>query len=202
MANEPQQQQKKKSRPARRRPRRLTPTARRRKVAAAVAAGRTVDQTADELGVLPRTVRRDRRLLRRASAGRAPWSDPAGCWAGFIEDAEAALQKVRAAQAQLAKQGELNTLRLNLIKLEWTMLVKFIEMLGPRVPKPNKEKENDEAKDEWADYTDEELLDAGRQMGIDVEPFERILRAAGRLDADAPDDGAHGPGRQAGGEAA
>ena len=159
---------------------RTVPRRRRRQVADLLRCGRTIAEIAGELGVQERTVRRDLKELRRAAARRDPWGDPPACAAAFIEDAELALQKVRAAQQPQAKEP--NTLYLNLVKLEWAMLVKFIEMTEKLNGTQNEVSNHEDEDDPYANYSDEELIKEGRRLGVDVSPFERALRAVQAAD--------------------
>ena len=159
--------------------------ARRRQVRSLLAKGKTIEEIAGELHVGEQTVYRDISALRRAAARRKPWGDPAACAAGFIEAAEAALQKVRAAQ----QEAEANsTLYHHLVKLEWAMLVKFIEMTGPLGKKKSEGMDNEDER--YAKRTTEELLLEAKDLGIDTTGFERALRSP---EAPVPDDLAGGP---------
>jgi hypothetical protein len=172
----------KKSAKARRRAARLD---RRRRIAEAHAAGQTVPEIAAQFRLAERTVRRDLEVLRRAAAERRPWGEPATCRAAFIEAAEGALQKTRAAQ-HAAKPD--STLRHHYLKLEWTMLVKFIEMTTQLAQAESEGHDHDEDED-WTTYTTDELLAKARELGIDLSRFERALRPA---DAEPPDPGRAG----------
>ena len=163
-----------------------TPAQRRRRVADDVAAGKAVREIANELGVTEVTVRRDIKALRRAAAERDPWGERTGCAATFIEAAEAALQKTRAAQSGVKHSS---TIYLNLVKLEWAMLIKFIELTG-QYGKKKSEATDNEREDE-SKYSNEELLQKAKELGIDVTPFEQALRAA---ESFGPQTGARGRG--------
>ncbi len=143
-----------------------------------LAAGNNVGEIAAQLQVAEQTVHRDVKALRKAAGRRDPWEDPAACAAGFIEDAEDALQKVRSAQ-QAATPKKDQTIYHNLVKLEWTMLVKFIEMTQKQFR--TRSEVNDDEEDAYREYTNEELLQKGRELGVDVTGFERALRAADAL---------------------
>jgi len=149
---------------------------RRRSVSKLVREGRSVEEIARSLNVPEHVVRRDIRALRAASARHDPWGNRAACAAAFIEDAEAALQKVRAAQADC---DNANT-HMNLVKLEWGMLIKFIELTaGPKALGQNQEKTEN---DEFTNCSNEELIRRGKELGVDVTPFERALEADAGLD--------------------
>lgn len=150
-----------------------TPAQRRREVADDVAAGKTVKKIANELGVTEAMVRRDIKALRRAAAKRDPWGERTGCAATFIEDAEAALQKTRAAQGGVKHDS---TIYLNLVKLEWAMLIKFIELTGQHGKKKSEATDNE--REDESKYSNEELLQKAKELGIDITPFEQALRAA------------------------
>ncbi len=166
---------------------RLARRTRRRTVAGLVAKGRTIGEIARELKTAEDTVCRDLKALRAAAAARRPWDDPAACAAGFIEAAEDALQKVRAAQHEA---DPASTLYLNLVKLEWTMLIKFIEMTAAPKYAANLTRETDDDQD-FTTLTNEQLLQKGREFGLDVAAFERALNAA--EDPQADEDGPDGP---------
>jgi len=182
---------KKTKRAARRKPSEVR--TRRRKVREMLAAGHGVAEIAEELGLGEHIIHRDVQALRRAAGRRNPWGDPAACSAGFIEDAENALQKVRSAQeAAVPKKDQ--TIYHNLVKLEWTMLIKFIEMTQ-KLSQTRSEVTDDDEEDAYRDYTNEELLRKARELGVDVTGFERAFRAADALraehgadDRDGPDD--------------
>ena len=150
---------------------RPTPTARRKEVARLVAEGKMTNEIAAALGVREEIVRRDINALREAAARRRPWGDPAACTAAFIEAAEDALQKVRTAQL---KDKISDTTYHNLVKLEWQMLVKFIEMTS-RSTTTRKEAIDDEEDESYSRYTNAELIQKARELGIDVTGFERAL---------------------------
>ena len=155
---------------------------RRKSVSKLLRDGRTIEEIAQSLGASERTVRRDMRALRAASAKRRPWDDRPACAAAFIEEAEAALQKVRAAQVEA---DNANT-HMNLVKLEWAMLIKFIELTaGPKAIGAVKQEKSQD--DEFNQCTNEELIQRGRELGVDVGSFERALDAAGEVDAELTD---------------
>lgn len=153
-----------------------SPARRRQRIAELVSEGETVETIAEQLGTTPAIVRRTLRDLRRRAAERDPWAEPDACHAAFIEAAEAALQKVRKAQ-----QGsdDKSTAHLNLVKLEWAMLVRFIEMTAAlAATDPTDATHNEATNDEnILTYSNEELLRRARELGIDTSPFERALRA-------------------------
>jgi len=152
---------------------RPTPAARRKEVARLIAEGRTTNGIAAALGVREEIVRRDINALREAAARRRPWGDPAACSAAFIEAAEDALQKVRTAQR---KEDISDTTCHNLVKLEWQMLVKFIEMTSRSTTTRKEVIDDDES---YSRYTNAELVQKARELGIDVTGFERALLADG-----------------------
>ena len=162
-----------------------TRPARRRKVARMLASGKSTREIACDLNVMEDTVRRDIKELRRQAAERRPWQHPTACAAAFIEAAETALQKVRAAQNQSEHD---TTIYHNLVKLEWTMLIKFIEMSSQQATAKT-EVQNNENED-LSNYTNEQLLQKARELGIDVTGFERALRPAeaARAEETPPDD--------------
>ena len=164
--NPPDEQQPEPPRPERPR----SAAARRRRVAQLLAGGKTLAEIAAALRSNEATIRRDIRALRRAAAEREPWGDPAGCNAAFIEAAENALQKIRGAQGEV-KAG--STAYHNLVKLEWQVLIKFIDMTT-RAVKPTSESTLGEDED-LSGYTNEELLQKARELGIDVTGFEQAL---------------------------
>lgn len=149
------------------------PAARRKLLAALRAAGRSDAEIAEELKSTVRTVRRDIAELRRLAAERQLATNPEACAPLFLEEAEGVIRKVRQAQngENVKKDG---TFFLNLLKLEWTMLVKLVEMTRPQAAKRD-DPANDED-DDLSKYTNEELLQKARELGIDVSGFERALR--------------------------
>lgn len=152
---------------------RPAPTVRRKKVAQLVAEGKMTNEITQALGVREEIVRRDINALREAAAKRKPWGNPAACTASFIEAAEDALQKVRTAQL---KDKISDTTYHNLVKLEWQMLVKFIEMTG-RSTTTRKEAIDDGEDETYSRYTNAEIIQKARELGIDVTGFERALLA-------------------------
>jgi len=137
---------------------------RRAEVRRLTALGQNPHEIAAALGVMEKTVRRDIAAHRAAAKKRDPWADPAACAAAFIEDAEDALQKVRTAQ-QAADQKKDQTIYHNLVKLEWQMLIKFVQMNRPR-GEPNTAQDDDKSP------SFEELLQEARDLGVDVTPYE------------------------------
>ena len=158
-------------------------TLRRRSVSRLLREGRTIEEVMQLLNVPEHVVRRDIKALRAASERREPWAERAACAAAFIEDAEAALQKVRAAQADC---DNANT-HMNLVKLEWAMLIKFIELTAG--PKALGTATQEKANDELSNCTNEELIQRGKELGVDVTAFERALDAAGEVDEISADAG-------------
>jgi len=149
-----------------------------------LAEGKSIEAAATELKVSEELVRRDIHALRRAAAERDPWGEPAACNAAFIEAAENALQKVRTAQGEVKHDS---TAYLNFVKLEWAMLLRFIELTsngGRQGRLATKESEVLSDEDEpLRNYTNDELLQKARELGIDVTGFERALTAAAGHDA-------------------
>lgn len=149
-----------------------SPSARRRLVAKLRAEGYDVREIVDELASTPATILRDVALLREEATGRQLASEPEACAPLFLEEAEDVVRKVRKAQHTLGdKEG---TFFLNLLKLEWTMLVKLAEITRSQMLK-----KNEDADDEFGDLSkcsNEELLEQARELGIDVSGFERALR--------------------------
>ncbi|MFH1730752.1 MAG: hypothetical protein ABIF82_03755 [Planctomycetota bacterium] len=150
-----------------------SPAARRKLVAALRAVGRSDPEIAEELKSTVKTVRRDIAELRRRAAERQLATNPEACAPLFLEEAESVVRKVREAQhAQgLKKDG---TFYLNLLKLEWTMLVKLVEMTRPQAA--NKSDPANDEDDDLSNCTNQELLQKARELGIDVSGFERALR--------------------------
>jgi len=150
-----------------------SPAARRKLVAALHAVGRSDPEIAEELRSTAKTIRRDIAELRRRAAEHQLARNPEACAPLFLEEAEGVVQKVRQAQSDdnVKKDG---TFFLNLLKLEWTMLVKLVEMTRPQAAKRD-DPANDED-DDLSKYTNEELLQKARELGIDVSGFERALR--------------------------
>lgn len=148
------------------------PSARRRLVARLRANGQSVLDIVDALASTPATVWRDLAFLRREAAARQLAAEPEACSPLFLEEAEDVVRKVRQAQHDLAdKEG---TFYLNLLKLEWAMLVKLAE-----ITRAEADKNDADASDEFADLSkcsNEELLEQARELGIDVTGFERALR--------------------------
>ncbi|MFW6108063.1 MAG: helix-turn-helix domain-containing protein [bacterium] len=148
----------------------LTRRQRRRKVAELTRAGAPVHEIAAELGVLERTVRRDVHDLRREAAERDPWGDASATTAAFVEDIEAALAKVRKLQSELDDDKKTSgNLYLNLMKLEFSMLSKCIEL---RMKLPDRE-DDGPSEHELDDLSDEEALRIARELGIDLGRFAR-----------------------------
>ncbi len=168
---------------------------RRRKLTTLLAAGKTAAAAARELNVNENLVRRDIRALRRDAARRKPWADPAACSAAFIEAAEEALQKVREAQREVEHD---TTAYHNLVKLEWTMLVKFIDLTAAAArPGRNFSEQNEGINDEDEDIsklTDQQLLRKAGELGIDVAGFERALTAAAAQNLGEDDEEIADPG--------
>ncbi|MFH1730707.1 MAG: hypothetical protein ABIF82_03520, partial [Planctomycetota bacterium] len=111
--------------------------------------------------------------LRRRAAERQLATNPEACAPLFLEEAEGVVRKVRQAQSDenVKKDG---TFFLNLLKLEWAMLVKLVEMTRPQAAKKS-DPANDED-DDLSNCTNQELLQKARELGIDVSGFERALR--------------------------
>ncbi|MFO7898244.1 MAG: hypothetical protein R6V58_04190 [Planctomycetota bacterium] len=151
----------------------LTRRQRRRKVAELTRAGCPVHEIATELGVLERTVHRDVHDLRREAAERDPWGDASATTSAFVEDLEAALAKVRKLQSELdAEKKKSGNLYLNLMKLEFSMLTKCIEL---RMKLPDRE-DDGPSEHELDDLSDEEALRIARELGIDLGRFARADR--------------------------
>jgi len=149
------------------------PAARRRLVARLHREGYSVPEIVNELASTLATIRRDGALLRKDAAGRQLAAAPETCSPLFLEEAEDVVRKVRRAQRDLGDNKE-GTFFLNLLKLEWTMLVKLAE-----ITRSQARKKNGDAGDEFDDLSkcsNEELLDQARGLGIDVSGFERALR--------------------------
>ena len=148
-------------------------TSRRRALAAELlAAGHDVDNIARLLRTTPAAIHADLAVLRRLAAERQLATDPGSCAPLFLEDALAVLQKVRAAQHALPETD--STLYLNLLKLEWAMLIKLVEMTTAPAGKGTADSDDDDL----AALSDDELLDRARDLGIDTTGFERALRSA------------------------
>ena len=147
---------------------------RRELVAGLLAAGRSVHDVARELRTTTDAVCRDRRELRRRAANRQLAAEPEACAPLLLEEAVAVVQKVRTAQTEAEKRD--STFYFNLLKLEWAMLVKLVEMTSP--PRAKKAAEPADAEPDLADCSNEELLAKARELGIDTTGFERALRAA------------------------
>ena len=127
----------------------------------------------DMLASTSATVRRDVTLLREGAAGRQLAAAPEACSPLFLEEAEDVVRKVRKAQHELGGNRE-GAFFLNLLKLEWAMLVKLAEITRAQAPG-----ENENAGDEFGDLSkcsNEELLEQARELGINVSGFERALR--------------------------
>lgn len=150
-----------------------SPAARRKLVAALHAAGRSDAEIAEELRSTVRTVRRDIAELRSRAAERQLATNPEACAPLFLEEAEGVVRKVREAQCtqDLKKDG---TFYLNLLKLEWAMLVKLVEMTRPQAAKKGDPVSDED--DDLSQYTNDQLLQKARELGIDVSGFERALR--------------------------
>ena len=155
---------------------------RRRNVASLLRQGRMIHEIASQLKLPEETVRRDINALRLAAAAHKPWDNPAACAAAFVESAEEALQKVRAAQEDAETTS---TAYVNLVKLEWTMLVKFIELLSPKRGAARPEDLDDP--DDFTRLSNQQLIAKGRELGVDITAFEHALTAAAPAD---PDDDA------------
>ena len=150
-----------------------TAAARLKLVAELHAAGRDPAEIAGELRSTTSAIRRDLAELRRRAADRQLATNPEACTSLFLEEAEAVVRKVRQAQTapDLKKDG---TFFLNLLKLEWAMLVKLVEMTRPQAAK--KDSPANDEDDDLSKCTNTELLQKARELGIDVSGFERALR--------------------------
>jgi len=149
------------------------PATRRRLAAKLRAEGYSVSEIVNALASTPATIRRDIALLRKDAAGRQLAADPEACAPLFLEEAENVVQKVREAQhdPEVKRDG---TFYLNLLKLEWTMLIKLAD-----ITRPQARKKDGDADDEFGDLSkcsNEQLLEQARALGIDVSGFERALR--------------------------
>jgi transposase-like protein len=152
--------------------RKLSPHARQTQTAERLLRGETLEAIAAALGVMPDTVHHDLKTLRAKAGRRAPWGEPADCEAAFIEEAQHVLQKTRAVQSTLKPDS---TAYHNFVKLEWTILVKFIELNRKQTLSQPKEPDDDHP---FAQYTNDELSEMARELGIDPDRVE----ALGRLD--------------------
>lgn len=139
---------------------------RRRHVKDLFASGHTIDEISKALNAAEHVVRRDIAALRRESAKRRPWGDPLSCAASFIEAAEDSLQKVRAAQGEAEPTS---TAYVNLVKLEWAMLIKFIEMTAGRQPRVNENREDNHDAENLSNCSTEELIRRGKELGINLD---------------------------------
>ena len=148
------------------------PAARRRLVAQLRREGYDVREIVDKLASTSAAIQRDVTLLRKEAAGHQLAAAPERCAPLFLEEAEDVVQKVRKAQHELGeKEG---TFFLNLLKLEWTMLVKLAE-----ITRSQPRKQGDDIGDGFGGLSkcsNEELLEQARELGIDVTGFERALR--------------------------
>ena len=143
--------------------RKLTRLQRQAKVAELVRAGNSVHEIAEELGVLERTVHRDRAELRREAAERDPWGDAPATVAAFIEDIEAAIAKVRKLQTKITDKQSGN-LFINLLKLEFKMLAKCIEL---RMKLPDTD--DGPPENELGELSDDEAIRLANELGIDLD---------------------------------
>ncbi len=151
-----------------------SPLERRRLVAELLAAGRTVPDVAQALRTTTATVLRDLGELRRRAADRQLATEPEVCAPLFLEEAVGVVQKVRTEQEEAEKHD--STFYFNLLKLEWAMLIKLVEMTRP--PRTKKAGEPAGLEEDLADCSNEELLAKARELGIDTTGYERALRAA------------------------
>jgi len=117
-------------------------------------------------------VHRDRADLRREAADRDPWGDAPATVAAFIEDIEAAIAKVRKLQADITDKQSGN-LYLNLLKLEFKMLAKCIEL---RMKLPD----NDDGppENELDELSDDEAIRLANELGIDLDRISPPAAAA------------------------
>ena len=151
-----------------------TAATRRRLVAKLRALGHAVPEIVEALASTPGAVRRDIACLRRQAARRQLAADPAACAPLFLEEAEDVVRKVRQAQSGPGVAND-STLYLNLLKLEWAMLIKLVEITRSEAAARAAEPGDDPFAD-LSKYSNEELLEQGRAMGLDVSGFERALR--------------------------
>jgi len=156
-----------------RRERKRATQRRRRAVARMLAAGKSLPEIARAIGRTERTVRQHVAALRRAAQRRAvaEWGTPAADTADLVEALEHALQKIRTAleDADAARPGYRGLLDLEVRTLRDLMairrdLAERRARLGPTEP------DGPEA------YTNEELLEQARELGIDTAPYEAALR--------------------------
>jgi len=138
-----------------------------------LAAGKSLPDVARTLGCTEQAVRQHVTALRRAAQRRAvaTWGAPAADTADLVEALENALQKIRTAleDTDAARPGYRGLLDLEIRTLRDLMairrdLAERRERLGPTEP------DGPEA------YTNEELLEQARELGIDTAPYEAALR--------------------------
>ncbi len=152
--------------------------ARRRLVAELRARGRTLGEIAAELRSNARTVSSDIDVLRDRAAAGPLVARPAACAALFSEEAEDVIRKVRALEDAYEGDDRKCTIYLNLLKLEFTMLVKFADLTGGlRTEKQGAT--DDEELEDWTKLSDEELINRAKEIGVDTTGFERAFAALG-----------------------
>ena len=178
---------------------RLARALRRREVGKWLEKGETVGEIARRLHAKECVIRRDVRWFQKVALLHDPWGNPLAVRAGFIEAAENALRRVRELMAVIRKErdggeadedGMKSTLYLNLMKLEWTMLIRFIDMLAAEAgsARTNKGSEGiDDEERDWTKCSDGEIIEKARELGIDVAGFERAL--GGGCDEEDADEG-------------
>jgi transposase-like protein len=154
--------------------RKMTVRARQMQVAGRLRNGESIEAIAAALGVTAETVHRDVTALRAQAGRRNPWAVPHDCAAAFIEEAQHVLQKVRAVQNELDHD---TTAYHNFVKLEWTILVKFIEMNRKQTESNSEEQEDDNP---FTKFSDEEVFDMARKLGLDVAQLEPLCRPDNR----------------------
>lgn len=153
-------------------------SARRRLVAELRARGRTVREIAAELRSNEQTVNRDIDTLRDHAAAGPLVTRSAACAALFSAEAEDVIRKVRALEDTYEGDDRKCTLFLNLLKLEFTMLVRCADIAGGLRTKIQGTTDDEEL-DDWNKLSNEEIIDRAKAFGIDTSGFERALAALG-----------------------
>ena len=153
---------------------------RRRLVAALLEHGRSVHEVVAELRTTRTAVRDDIRHLRARAAERQLATNPAACAPLVLEEAEGVIRKVRRQQARLTNHERKSTLYHNLLKLEWSMLVKLFETLAGQT---TKEDVTDE--DDWTKLSYADLRKKAEDLGVDVDRVEASVGGGGGAGTDA-----------------
>jgi len=149
------------------------PAARRRLVEELRRRGWTPDEVVAALHTLRSAVEGDLRVLRGRAARRQLGARPAACVPFYAEEAESVIQKVRRLQGEV--EDRKSPLYRDLLKLEWAMLIKFVETIC-QLGQKNQEVRSDEdedKEDDWTKCSYEELREKARDLGVDVEAVER-----------------------------